>query len=158
MKRFESTLGAVAALALFAMMALTFVDVLARKLLGTSITGSVELTELLMLTVIFVALPLTSLRAEHVVFDLFDAMLPARVRALQHRLSNAVCVLLLAGGGWLVLVRAARTAEQGDNTAQLAIELAPFQYGAAAMLFATALMHLVLALRPMARASHLGSR
>jgi TRAP-type C4-dicarboxylate transport system permease small subunit len=158
MKRLESTLGAVSALALFAMMALTFVDVVARKLLGTSITGSVEVTELLMLAVIFVALPLTSLRAEHVVFDLFDALLPERVRALQHRLSNLVCVGLLAGGAWLVLARAARTAEQGDNTAQLAIELAPFQYGAGAMLVATALMHLVLALRPMTRASHVGGR
>ena len=58
MKRLEASLGLVAAIALFAMMALTFADVIGRKLLNASIPGSLEVTELLMLAVIFVALPL----------------------------------------------------------------------------------------------------
>jgi hypothetical protein len=41
--------------ALFAMMLLTFADVFSRKFLGNSITGAVELTELLMLVMIFCA-------------------------------------------------------------------------------------------------------
>jgi len=43
--------------ALFAIMALTFFDVGGRKLLENSIPGSLELTELLMVVVIFAALP-----------------------------------------------------------------------------------------------------
>ena len=54
MKALERLLGIAAGLALFGMMALTFVDVVGRKLFETSVTGSVELTELLMLGVIFI--------------------------------------------------------------------------------------------------------
>jgi TRAP-type C4-dicarboxylate transport system permease small subunit len=66
--------GSVAALALFAIMALTFFDVGGRKLLSNSITGSLELTELLMVAVIFAGLPLVSLKGEHIVFDSLDGM------------------------------------------------------------------------------------
>ena len=78
--RFEKTLalacGILSAAALFAIMALTFADVTGRKLLDHSIPGSLEMTELLMVIVIFAALPLVSLRGEHVLFDSLDAYLP----------------------------------------------------------------------------------
>jgi hypothetical protein len=51
----------------------------------------------------------------------------------------------MAGASWLVFVRAARTAEQGDTTAQLLLTLSPFFYAVAAMLALTALMHVYLA-------------
>ena len=55
--------GAIAALALFAIMVLTLVDVSGRKAISTSVPGSLELTELLMVVVIFAGLPLVSLRS-----------------------------------------------------------------------------------------------
>ena len=71
-KLIEKTCGLLAAGALFAIMALTFFDVGGRKILSDSIPGSLELTELLMVVVIFAALPLVSLRGEHIVFDSLD--------------------------------------------------------------------------------------
>jgi TRAP-type C4-dicarboxylate transport system permease small subunit len=147
MKRLEAALGLVAAVALFAMMALTFADVIGRKLLDHSIVGSLEMTELLMLTVIFVALPLTSLHAEHVVFDLLESLLPARLLTWQHRIANLICAALLLGGAWLVSVRAGRTLEEGDVTSQLGLPLAPFHTAVALLLLLTAAMHLILAVR-----------
>jgi TRAP-type C4-dicarboxylate transport system permease small subunit len=147
MKALERVLGLSAGLALFTMMGLTFVDVIARKLFASSVPGGVEVTELLMLAVIFAAMPLASLRGEHIVFDLLDAVLPSRLRALQHRVAHLVCVVVLAGAAWLVNGRATRAAEYGDSTAQLGLGLAGFQYATAALLVLTALMHLVLALR-----------
>ena len=144
MRRFERSLSLVAAAALFAMMALTFADVFGRKFLETSIPGSLEVTELLMLVVIFVALPLTSLRGEHVVFDLLDRAIGSRGRAIQRQLSNGLCAAMLSGAAWLVFERAQRTAEFGDTTAQLQIGLAPFHYMVAGMLVVTALMHVFL--------------
>ena len=148
MKHIERWLGWIAGASLFGMMALTFVDVLSRKLLDNSIPGSLEVTELLMFGVIFAGLPLTSLRGEHVMFDLLDHFLADALKRVQGMLSHLICVALLAGGAWLVFVRAGRTSEQGDITAQLALPLAPWQYGAALMILLTALMHLVLAFRP----------
>lgn len=143
MRRLERWLGYVAAAALFAMMVLTFLDVVGRKLYS-SIPGSLEVTELLMLVVIFVGLPLASLKGEHVFFDLLDQLLPRGVQRLQGMLANAICAALLIGASWLVHVRAGRTASQGDTTAQLLISLAPFQYAAAALLLLTAVMHVYL--------------
>ncbi len=147
MKRFESLLGVVAGLALFLMMWLTFADVVGRKFVGESIVGSVELTELLMMLVIFVAMPLASLAGEHIVFDLLDRFLPAAARRWQHRVSHLVTALLMLGAAWVVAGRAARSLEYGDITAQLSIALGPFHYMIAAMLVVTAAMHCLLALR-----------
>ena len=72
----EASCSALAASALFAIMWLTLIDVSGRKLLSTSVPGSLELTELLMVVVIFAGLPLVSLAGEHVVFDSFDPWLP----------------------------------------------------------------------------------
>jgi TRAP-type transport system small permease protein len=143
----ERTLGLLAGAALFGMMLITFADVIGRKLFEASIPGSVEITELLMLAVIFAALPLTSLRGEHVIFDLLDQVLPAGLRKWQHRLANLACAVLLAAAAWLVETRALRTGGQGDITAQLEIAIAPFQHATAVLLFVTALVHLVLVMR-----------
>ena len=147
MRALERVLGYVAAASLFAMMALTFADVVGRKFFDNSIIGSFELTELLMLVLIFIALPLTSLRGEHVVFDLLDRAMSPAARVWQHRLSNGLCAAMLLGAAWLVWQRAQRTVEFGDNTAQLKIELAPFLFMVALMLALTAVMHVYLIAR-----------
>jgi len=144
----EKALGWLAAACLFGMMLLTFVDVLGRKLFDHSLPGSLEVTELLMLGLIFAGLPLTSLRGEHVIFDLLDHLLPQGLQSAQGVISNLLCTTLVAGASWLVFVRAARTGVDGDTTAQYLWPLAPFQYAVGVLLALTALMHLFLAVRP----------
>ena len=139
-------LGIVAGGALFAMMTLTFLDVVGRKLLSHSIVGSVELTEMMMLALIFAGMPLASLAGEHVVFDLLDTLLPERVKRWQALISNLLCTFLVGVAAWFVFKRAMRTDAMGDTTAQLIVPLAPFHYAAAALLVLCALMHLYLAL------------
>lgn len=157
MKRVEQLLGIGAGLSLFCMMALTFFDVVGRKFLGDSITGSVELTELFMIGTIFFALPIVSLRGEHVLFDLLDAITPHWALGLQKVLSHLLCAGLMLGGSWLVWRRAVRIFEDGDTTAQLIIPKGPFVVAIAALLAATGLMHLYLATRPR-ESEHTGGR
>ena len=144
--RLRFVLGTLAGVALFAMMTLTFLDVVGRKLFNHSIIGSVELTELLMLAMIFAAMPVVSLAGGHVIFDLLDSVLPEHVKRWQGIVSNLTCTVLLGVAGWFVLNRAMRTQAMGDITAQLAIPLAPFHYSAAILLMLCAVMHLYLAL------------
>ena len=91
----ERLCSALSATALFGIMGLTLVDVVARKLLSGSVPGSLEVTELLLVVVIFAGLPLVSLRGEHVVFDSLDPLLPRAVRRVQQGL---VIDLLCAAG------------------------------------------------------------
>jgi TRAP-type transport system small permease protein len=156
-RQLERWLGLSAAASLFSMMALTFVDVFSRKFLGTSIRGSLELTELLMLVVIFMGLPLASLKGEHVFFDLLDHLLPPPLRRVQHIISNGICTIVLTGAAWLVWQRADRTVSMGDTTAQLQIGIGPFHYGAAVLLALTAIMHLYIIRHPPVRSTIPGS-
>lgn len=144
---FSGALGSAAAIALFAMMVLTFADVFSRKFLGNSINGAVELTELCMLVMIFAALPLASSASEHVVFDLLDRALPVRWLRWQAVLSQTLTALVFGAASWVVWRRSERTWEMGDVTARLEIHLGPFHQFVAAMLVLTAAIHLVLAAR-----------
>lgn len=141
MKRLESLFATVAALALFAMMILTFADVVGRKLFDNSLTGAVELTEIFMMLMIYFALPLASLAGEHIVFDLLDRLLPASALRWQRSISHALTALVMLGAAWVVSLRAARTMEYGDVTATLEIRLGPFHYLVAVMLAVTAMAH-----------------
>lgn len=144
--RLRFVLGTLAGGALFAMMTLTFLDVVGRKLFSHSIVGSVELTEMMMLALIFAAMPLASLAGEHVIFDLLDTVLPQRVKHWQSLVSNLICTALMGVSAWFVFNRAIRTQAMGDTTAQLLVPVAPFHYAAAILLVVCAMMHLYLAL------------
>jgi TRAP-type C4-dicarboxylate transport system permease small subunit len=141
MKKLTALVTGIAGVALFAMMALTFADVFSRKFLTNSITGAVELTELMMTVMIFFALPLVSLGAEHIVFDLLDRTLPPAWVRWQQRIANAVAAGAFALAAWWVWERAARTVRLGDMTSALEIKLGPFHYMAALALALTALAH-----------------
>lgn len=151
MKRLLGTLhGALAALALFAIMALTFVDVLGRKLLSHSVPGSLELTELLMVVVIFAALPLVALRNEHVVFDSLDRLLPPALLRAQQALVEVLCAAALLGVAWLLWHKAGQLMSYGDTTAQLKVPQGWFVYGMSVLAALTALVHLLMAREPVA--------
>lgn len=156
-KSLATLCGLLAALALFGIMALTLVDVSGRKLLSASVPGSLELTELLLVVVIFAGLPLVSLAGEHVVFDSLDRWLPAAVRRVQQALVDALCGAALAGLAWLLAVKAGQMAEYGDITSQLKLPLPPFVYLMSGLCALTAALHGLLIWRPAAH-HHIGVR
>jgi TRAP-type transport system small permease protein len=136
------------ALVLFAMMILTFVDVVMRDLLASPLYGAFEITELLLVILIFAGLPLVTRAGEHVTLDTLDPVLKERGRALFDRLANLISAVGLAGVAWLMMRRAARIADTGDTSAQLQIPYWPFAYLMAALLVATALIHLAYVFLP----------
>jgi TRAP-type transport system small permease protein len=147
-KLLELFCGLLSGLALFAIMALTFFDVIGRKLASNSIPGSLEITELLMVVVIFGALPLVSERGEHVEFDSLDPYLPAWIRNLQNVLVHLLCAVTLIGLGWLMWKTGDQFLATGETTAQLSILKAPFIYGMAVLCVATGVIHLFLIRNP----------
>ncbi len=146
-KLLDALCGLLAAAGLFAIMLLTLVDVLGRKFLSASVPGSLELTELLMVVVIFGALPLVSLHGEHVVFDSLDRWLPPLLRRLQRLLVELLCTALLLGLAWVMFLKAGQMGEYGDIKPQLKLPLAPFVYGMSVLCAVTAAVHGALVLR-----------
>ena len=146
----EALCGSLAATALFAIMWLTLTDVAGRKALSTSVPGSLELTEMLMVLVIFAGLPLVSLRGEHVVFDSLDPLLERWVRRAQGLAVDLLCAAALFGVAWLMWVKAGNMVDYGDTSAQLKIPQGPFVYLMSVLCAVTALVHLLLVFAPTA--------
>ncbi len=134
--------------ALFAIMVLTFFDVGGRKFLDSSIPGSLELTELLMVIVIFAGLPLVTARSEHVVFDSLDAYIPSSLRRVQQALVHVVCALAMLGLAWIMWQTGAQIAGYGETTAQLKINKGPFVQAIGVACLFTAFVHAWLVARP----------
>ncbi|MEO5772409.1 MAG: TRAP transporter small permease [Burkholderiaceae bacterium] len=146
----EALCGTLAAAALFGIMWLTLFDVGGRKLVSSSVPGSLELTEMLMVLVVFAGLPLVSLRGEHVVFDSLDPVLERWVRRAQGFVVDLLCAAALAGVAWLMWVKAGNMMDYGDTSAQLKIPQGPFVYVMSVLCAVTAFVHLLLIFSPTA--------
>ena len=140
-RRADAVLGIAASALLFAMMGLTFVDVVARYLFNSPIRGGFEVTELMLLVLIFAGLPLVSHGDEHVTMDFIDRMLPPRAVGMLIRLVHALVAAMFFFLTWQMLIKAGRIAGYGDTTDVLRITVGPFVYFMAAMIALTALVH-----------------
>jgi TRAP-type C4-dicarboxylate transport system permease small subunit len=140
-RRADAVLGIAASIILFLMMLLTFVDVVARYLFNFPLRGGFEVTELMLLVLIFAGLPLVSHSDEHVTMDFIDRMLPDAGRRFLVRLVHAVCAAVMFFLTWQVWIKAGKIAGYGDTTDVLKITVGPFVYFMAAMILLTALVH-----------------
>ena len=153
-RRVDAVLGIAASIILFLMMLLTFVDVVARYLFNFPLRGGFEITELMLLALIFAGLPLVSHADEHVTMDFIDRLLPEGGRRLLVRVVHGVCAAVMFFLAWQAWIKAGRIAGYGDTTDVLKIAVGPFVYFMAAMILLTGLVHLYKVFEPgRARAS-----
>ncbi|HEU4371424.1 MAG TPA: TRAP transporter small permease [Methylomirabilota bacterium] len=146
-RRVEASLGVAASAILFAMMLLTFVDVVARYVFSRPVRGAFEVTELMLVVLIFAGLPLVSYADEHVTMDFIDRLLGPRARARLERGVHVVTAAIMALLAWLVWLKADRIWGYRDATDVLRIVYGPFVYFMAVMIGLTGLIHLYKAFR-----------
>ena len=143
----EAVLGVAASAILFAMMLLTFVDVVARYVFNRPVRGAFEVTELMLLVLIFAGLPLVTHAREHVTMDFIDRLLTGRARELLDRTIQLACAAIMLWLAWLIWLKADRIWGYRDATDVLRIVYGPFVYFMAVMIALTGLIHLVKAFR-----------
>jgi TRAP-type C4-dicarboxylate transport system permease small subunit len=141
-RRADAVLGIAASAILFCMMTLTFVDVVLRYVFNRPLRGGFEVTELMLLVLIFAGLPLVTHANEHVTMDLIDRFLGARARNLLGRLMEAVSAALMFALTWFMWIKAQRISGYGDTTDVLRIAVGPFVYFMVAMILLSGLIHL----------------
>ena len=96
----DRALGLAAALLLFCLMALTTADVIGRYILNAPVRGAFEITELLLLALIFAGLPLASRADEHVTLDFIDMVLGEQGRLFLRRLVDFLCGIIVLALAW----------------------------------------------------------
>ena len=137
----DALLGGAASAILLAMMLLTVVDVVARYVFSRPLRGAFEITELMLLVLIFAGLPLVSFADEHAVMDFIDRLLGPRSQGWLERsvqLVNAAFMFLLM---WLVWLKANRIWGYRDTTDVLRIVYGPFVYFMAVTLALAGVIH-----------------
>jgi TRAP-type C4-dicarboxylate transport system permease small subunit len=150
-QRADAGLGAAAAVILLGLVLLTFVDVIGRYVMSRPVPGSFEVTELLLLVLIFAGLPLVSRADEHVTMDFIDRVLGGRRAGVVQRLVQVVNAAIMGLLAWLVWLKADTIAGYGDATDVLRIPYGPFVYFMAVMIGLSALIHAVKAVGARAR-------
>lgn len=141
-RRAEGLLGVAASAILLSMTALTFVDVVARYVFSRPLRGAFEVTELMLLVLIFAGLPLVSFTDEHAVMDFIDRVLGAGPRRGLLRLVQAVSAAFMFLLAWLVWLKADRVWAYRDSTDVLRIVYGPFVYFMAITLGLAGVIHL----------------
>ena len=129
--------GYVGALILFAMMLMTTADVGGRYLFGTPIAGVFELTEFMVVCVVFLSLGYTQSGKGHIEVDLFVGRFPPpvqRVVSVVNSLVTLVVTGLIAG---MSFARAFEVMRLNESSGTLSIPVYPFLFvvslGAAVM-------------------------
>ncbi|NVD08726.1 TRAP transporter small permease [Vibrio sp. JPW-9-11-11] len=127
-KAIERGLGSLAALSLFLMMVITFVDVTARNLFNAPVLGSTEMVEVLLAIMVFMAFPLVSWQEENICVDLLDNYFPSQWVSLRQVIINLICacsLILVAATNWKL---ASRSLEYEEVTEILELPLGYVTY------------------------------
>ena len=99
----------VGAVVLGVLTALTFVNVVGRKLFNSPIAGTVEMTELCMGLIVFFGIAYTTHKRAHVSVDILTSHLPGRVRYALDLFGEFASTLFAAAICWRLWVKAGET-------------------------------------------------
>lgn len=118
----------IASVVLFLMMILTITDVVLRKTLSKSILGTVEVTEFLLVIVIFFTLAHTEILNGHVKVDLVMSRFGERAQSLVDMITQFICFILCVLITWSTLIYAEVMRVSGEVSQDLWVPIYPFIY------------------------------
>ncbi len=136
----ERLFAPVAAACLFAMMALTFVEVVWRYFLDAPVTGGEEIQSFLLGFTVFAALPLVTRRERHIAVRALAGLLKGRAALAQRALVHAGTALGFVFLGFLLFDQAQALREGGTLTNFLDLPVAPAAYAFAVLAWIAAVM------------------
>lgn len=140
-------LAPVAALCLFLMMALTFIEVIGRYFLSAPLSGGEEVKAFLLGFTVFTALPLVTQQQRHIAVRSLANMLRGRALFVQRTLVHAGTFVGIGFLGVLLWGQAQSLAEDGQATSYLNMPLAPPVYIFAVLAGVASLLALALLIR-----------
>lgn len=123
----------------------TLVDVVGRYAFNSPLSGATEMTELLVMAIIFTGLPAICIDDGHVTVDLFTAMMPDWLLTIQLFVARLFVAGVLALVCWQMWAYGMRLGAWNQTTIYLTVPLAPVAKSAAAICGASALIVLLMA-------------
>jgi TRAP-type C4-dicarboxylate transport system permease small subunit len=132
-----TVLNVVVCLVLFGMMILTALDVILRYLFNSPILGVLEITEFMMVVIVFFSLAYTQSAKKHVAVDFLVIRLSKRKQRIIDLISYMIYVLLLMVICWKSISKGLEIMETNEVSGTLSFPVFPFFFvvalGCAAM-------------------------
>ncbi|MEZ5812546.1 MAG: TRAP transporter small permease [Rhizobiaceae bacterium] len=130
---------------LFALMVMTFADVVLRSAFNAPLAAGTELTKIFMAIIVFTALPLVTWRGEGIVVDLLDPLFSNAAARIRDILVDLVSGILLFWPAFRIWDFVWRAYNYGDTTEYLHIPQFYVVFLVAVSVFATAIVLIVRA-------------
>jgi len=111
---------------LFGMMSLTISDVIGRYIFNSPITGAFEITEAMMVTMVFFFIGYAQAKKSHVAVDLVVNLLPEKLRVIIDIITHTLSLLMMILIAWMSMLRWLELMRIKEYTAILHIPVSPF--------------------------------
>ena len=125
---FSSLSAYLGAFALFGMMVLTAADVIGRYIFNAPILGVFEVTEFMVLILIFSFLAYAQYHKTHISVELLVNLFPKRIQVYIDLFNHALCLLLMVLITWMGFDRAIEMMQTGEASPNLGIPDYPFVF------------------------------
>lgn len=128
LQKLSTCLAYAGALSLFSMMCLTIADVAGRYLFNKPILGAYELTEFLVLVLIFSFIGYAQSHKSHVAVDLFIVFFPKKCKVIIEIINHIACLAIMALITRMGFETAVDMMETGESSPNLALPAYPFVF------------------------------
>jgi TRAP-type C4-dicarboxylate transport system permease small subunit len=128
-------------------------DIVGRQSVGYSVTGLNDITQLLVMSFVALALPVTFLREQNVTVEFLADLLPPRILAWLRALIAVLATVFVAALAWYAWRQAGREFGEGARSSTLAIHMSWYWAPVLLGVSLSALLSAVLALRYLRRAA-----
>jgi TRAP-type C4-dicarboxylate transport system permease small subunit len=125
-KSFSEMLGKAGGYILFCMMLLTVADVIGRYFFNSPIDGAYELTEIMMVTSVFLFIGYTQREKGHIAVDLVVVKLPKRMRIVIDISTHILSLLIFLLLALMNILRSVELMGRNEYTPIIKIPVAPF--------------------------------
>lgn len=128
LQNLSTYLAYIGAFSLFCMMCLTIADVAGRYIFNKPVLGAFELTEFMVLVLIFSFLAYTQAHKSHVSVDLFMMFFPRKLKAYIEIFNHLACLAIMILITWMGYAKALEMMETGESSPNLALPSYPFVF------------------------------
>jgi TRAP-type C4-dicarboxylate transport system permease small subunit len=120
------SLSRLGCIAMCFMICVTVVDVTGRYLFNSPILGAYEITQFLVLVIVFSFLGYAQAKKSHITVDLFFERLPPKAKTVVSIFNYIVCFLIFLIIAWMGFEKAVESFHNGEKPLNLAIPNFPF--------------------------------
>ena len=128
LQNLSTYLAYIGSFSLFSMMCLTIADVAGRYIFNKPVLGAFELTEFMVLVLIFSYLGYAQAGKSHVSVDLFMMFFPERLKVYIEIFNHVACLAIMILIAWMGFEKALEMMETCESSPNLALPSYPFVF------------------------------